>query len=323
MAVYAAVDVGTNTLRLLVAEVGGSDWFTVLHEEQEITRLGEGLTPTSMLQDAARRRSLTVLRRFADVARHFKAEQVAVVATSAVREAKNGQEFVTEAAREAGLAIRIIDGEEEARLTLLGVRHGLRLGSQRVLVMDIGGGSTEFILANGEAIEASVSTGLGVVKLTEQHLPSDPPAPSELRALDQAVVARIERLHRELPGFGNAELVGTAGTPTTLAAIDLSLPAYDRQKVHGHVLGRARAKDLFASLARLPVRERRLIPGLEARRADVIVAGTAVLITAMERLRFEGLRVSDDGLREGILLDLLGRHQQGGSEPSARSTISP
>ncbi len=305
MAIYAAIDVGTNTLRLLVAEAASPDDYAVIHEEQEITRLGEGLMPGRLLLKEPRRRSLAVLNRFAQVARRFKAEQVAVVGTSAVREAQNREEFLDEIAQQTGLNLRVIGGQEEAQLTLLGVHHGLRLGSRRILLVDVGGGSTEFILAKGGTIEAAVSTGLGVVKLTEQHLPSDPPAPSELRALDQAVVARIERLHRELPGLGKAELIGTAGTPTTLAAIDLALPAYDRQKVHGHVLGRARVKDLFASLAQLPVGERRLVPGLEAGRADVIVAGTAILIATMERLRFEELRVSDDGLREGILLDML------------------
>jgi len=144
-----------------------------------------------------------------------------------------------------------------------------------------------------------------VIKLTERHLRSDPPAPSEMRALEQAIEARLERLRGELPELGETELIGTAGTPTTLAAIDLGLPTYDRQKVHGHIVSRARIKDLFVSLARTPVRERRLIPGLEPGRADVIVAGAGILIAVMARLGFEQIRISDDGLREGILLDLI------------------
>ncbi|MGH7410317.1 MAG: hypothetical protein ACREJ6_04555 [Candidatus Methylomirabilis sp.] len=305
MAICAAIDVGTNTLRLLVAESGGRDSFTVLHEEQEITRLGEGLTPARTLQDAPRRRSLIVLKRFAEVARRFRVEQVAVVATSAVREAKNGEEFVGEAARETGLVIRVIDGKEEARLTLLGVRHGLCIGSQRVLVMDIGGGSTEFVLARGELIEGLVSTGLGVVKLTEAHLGSDPPSRAELRELEEAVLTRIERLRRELPALEGSCLIGTAGTLTTLAAIDLGLVVYDRQKVQGHRLALSRVRDLFTQLAQLPLRKRRQVAGLESGRADVILAGTAILAVSMEQLGYDELQVSDDGLREGILLDLL------------------
>ena len=310
MAVYAAIDVGTNTLRLLVAEAVGPDEFTILHEEQEITRLGEGLLPTRLLQDASRRRSLTVLRRFADLARSFKAVEVASVATSAVREARNREEFLAETARETGLALRVIDGREEARLTLLGVRHGLRLGLRRILVMDIGGGSTEFVLATGEAIEGIVSTGLGVVKLTEQYLVSDPPTAGELRRVEGVVGTRVDRLRRELPGLEEAQLVGTAGTVTTLAAIDLALVTYDRQKVQGHCLGLARVMELLDRLVALPLRERRAIPGLESGRADIILAGAAILAVSMERLGYHELRVSNDGLREGILLDLLSRHER-------------
>src|SRR5574337_476012 len=223
MAIYAAIDVGTNTLRLLVAEAADSGRFTILHQEQTIARLGEGLMPSRRLQDVPCQRSLTILRRFAETARRLRTMHVAAIATSAVREASNREEFVAAALRESGLSLRVIDGNEEARLTLLGVRHGLRLGSSRVLVMDIGGGSTEFILAEGEAIEAIVSTGLGVVKLTEAHLTSDPPTPGELETVGQVVANRVGRLRAELPKLDGTVLIATAGTPTALAAIDLGL----------------------------------------------------------------------------------------------------
>jgi exopolyphosphatase/guanosine-5'-triphosphate,3'-diphosphate pyrophosphatase len=309
MAVYAAIDVGTNTLRLLVAEAIASDDFTILHEEQEITRLGEGLLPTRLLQDEPQRRSLAALRRFAEAARRFKAEQVAAVATSAVREAENREELVTEIARETGLTIRVIDGREEACLTLLGVRHGLHLGSHRVLVMDVGGGSTEFVLAKGEDIEAIISTCLGVVKLTEQHLVSDPPTPGELQALEEVVAERIDRLRGELPSLEGTWLIGTAGTVTTLAAIDLALLTYDRERVQGHRLTLVRVRELFDRLAALPLRERRRVPGLEPGRADIILAGAALVSVSMEQLGYSEMRVSDGGLREGILLDLLKKQE--------------
>ena len=312
MAVYAAIDIGTNTLRLLIAEAVGPDDFTILHEEQEITRLGEGLIPTRLLQDGPRRRSLAVFRRFAEEVSRFNAQEVAAVGTSAVREAKNRDELVAEVARETGLTLQVIDGREEARLTLLGVRHGLRLGTGRVLVMDVGGGSTEFVLADGEAIEAIVSTGLGVVKLTEQFLVSDPPTPGELRKLNQAVGKRIDRLRLELPRLEEARLVGTAGTPTTLAAIDLALVTYDREKVQGHRLTLVRVREHLDRLAALPLRERGRIPGLELGRADIIVAGAAIVAASMERLGYCELRISDGGLREGILLDLLRKQNRRG-----------
>ncbi len=305
MAIYAAIDVGTNTLRLLVAEAVRSDRFTVLHEEQTVPRLGEGLMPSRLLQDAPSRRSLAVLRRFAETARRFKALHVAAVATSAVREASNREEFVAAALRESGLSIRVIDGNEEARLTLLGVRHGLRLGSSRVLVVDIGGGSTEFILAKGEAIEAIVSTGLGVVKLTEAHLKSDPPTPGELKAVDQVVADRIDRLRAELPDLDGTALIGTAGTPTTLAAIDMGLTVYTPARVDGHRLSMTRTRQLLHMLAKKPLAERSKIPLLEPGRADLIVAGTTLIVTVMGALGYDEYMVSDSGLREGVLLDLL------------------
>ncbi|MDE2180552.1 MAG: Ppx/GppA family phosphatase [candidate division NC10 bacterium] len=305
MAVYAAIDIGTNTLRLLVAEAAGPDHFTVLHQEQTIARLGEGLIPGRLLQDVPMRRSLAVLRRFAETARHFKALHVAAVATSAVREASNRKEFVAGVLRESGLSIQVIDGNEEARLTLLGVRYGLRLGSSRVLVMDIGGGSTEFILATGEAIETIVSTGLGVVKLTEAHLKSDPPTPGELEAIEQVVAERVGRLRAELPDLWGMALIATAGTPTTLAAIDLGLTVYTPVRVDGHRLSMTRTRQLLHALAMRPLAERSKIPLLEPGRADVIVAGTALLLTVMGALGYDEFVVSDSGLREGILLDLL------------------
>jgi exopolyphosphatase/guanosine-5'-triphosphate,3'-diphosphate pyrophosphatase len=308
MAVYAAIDVGTNTIRLLVAEAVDAGHFTTLHQEQTIARLGEELMPGRRLQDAPVRRSLTILRGFAETARRFKVQHVAVVATSAVREASNREEFVAVALRESGLSIQVIDGSEEARITLLGVRHGLRLGSGRVLVMDIGGGSTEFILAKGEAIEAIVSTGLGVVKLTEAHLKSDPPTPGELEAVERVVANRVSRLRAELPDTAGTILVCTAGTPTTLAAMDLGLTVYAPERVDGHRLSLTRTRQLLRVLVEKPLAERSKIPPLEPGRADLIVAGTTLIVTVMGALGYDEFMVSDSGLREGILLDLLRQH---------------
>lgn len=305
MAVYAAIDIGTNTLRLLVAEAVDADHYSVLHEEQEIARLGQGLLPDRLLQETAMRRSLAVLGRFAETARRFKPVHIAAVATSAVREANNRDAFVAVVFRESGLRVRVIDGNEEARLTLLGVQQGLGLGSSRVLAMDIGGGSTEFILATGKAIEAMVSTGLGVVKLTEAHLHNDPPTAGELEAVERAIAGRVERLRAELPDLDGTTLIGTAGTPTTLAAIDLGLSVYSAPRVNGHRLSRIRTRQLLHLLATTPLAGRCETPPLEPGRADVIIAGTALLLTAMEVFDYDECTVSDGGLREGILLDLL------------------
>ncbi len=308
MAVYAAIDVGTNTLRLLVAEAADAHHFTILHQEQTIARLGEGLMPSRRLQDAPSRRGLAVLKGFAETTRRFKVQHVAAAATSAVREASNREEFVAAVYQESGLSLQVIDGNEEARLTLLGVRHGLRLGSGRVLAMDIGGGSTEFVLARGETIEAMVSTGLGVVKLMEAHLKSDPPSPDELAAIEQVVANRVGRVRDALPDLDGTTLIGTAGTPTTLAAIDLGLSVYTPDRVDGHRLSMTRTRQLLHMLATRPLAERSTIPPLEPGRADLIVAGTTLIMTVMGVLGYDEFMVSDSGLREGLLLDLIGRY---------------
>jgi exopolyphosphatase/guanosine-5'-triphosphate,3'-diphosphate pyrophosphatase len=314
----AAIDVGTNTVRLLVGESGGPGGYRTVYAAQEITRLGEGLASAGRLQPEAIRRTLAVLDRFREAAQTHGAVQVEVVGTSALREAANREAFLGCIRGAAGIQVRVIPGEEEARLTLLGVRAGLGLGEERLLLMDIGGGSTELLLADGPDIRAAVSTGLGAVKLTEAYLRHDPPASDELQAAQAAVAARLGRVREgELPGLGHGErLVGTAGTVTSLAAIDLQLITYDPDRVNAHRLARLRIEELLRELAALPVVKRRHVPGLEPGRADVIVAGTVVCLEVMKRLDFAELVVSDGGLREGILLDILDRRTRSDPAPS-------
>jgi exopolyphosphatase/guanosine-5'-triphosphate,3'-diphosphate pyrophosphatase len=309
----AVIDLGTNTVRLLVGEAGGGGYRPVF-AAQSITRLGEGLLGDGELQPEPIRRTLAVLGRYREEAERHGAGRVAVVGTSALRRARNREAFLTRARCEAGLEIRVISGEEEARLTLLGVRAAIRLGERPFVMMDLGGGSAEFVLADGGGIRASVSTGLGVVVLTEAHLTSDPPTPREIEAVRQAALAELTRRRADsllaldtLREVGPPRLVGTAGTVTTLAAIDLALETYDPDRVNGHRLPRGRVAALGARLAALPLARRRQIRGLEPERADVIVAGAIVSLAAMDALGFPEMTVSDGGLREGILLDLLGR----------------
>lgn len=305
MGTYAAIDIGTNTVRLLVAEAEASS-FRPVYDEQEITRLGEHLLSTRRLSDAPMARTLAVLCRFVERARTLRAEAILAVATSAVREARNGAEFLTRARREVGVEVRVISGEEEAALTILGVLHDLRPAAG-ILVMDIGGGSTEFALAVRGAPRRLVSTGLGVVKLTERYLASDPPTPQERGALGETVRERIGRVRAELGDLSGVTLVGTAGTVTTLAALDLGLTIYDRAKVTGHIVTRRRVRGLLDWLAGMPLRERLRLAVLEPGRADVIVAGAAIALEALQGLGFDSLVVSDGGLREGILVDFLRR----------------
>ena len=309
----AVIDLGTNTVRLLVGESDGAGGYRPVHAAQAITRLGQGMLAEAQLQPEAVARTLAVLARYREQAERHGASAIAVVGTSAVRRARNREAFLATALRETGLAIRVISGTEEARLTLLGVRAAIRLGEHPFVMMDIGGGSTEFVLADGRGIRASASTGLGSVVLTEAHLHSDPPSSPELETVRDAVHAELSR--QRTGSLGTLDslreaaplcLVGTAGTVTTLAAIDLALESYDPDRVNGHRLPRERLVAIGELLAALPLARRRQVRGLEPERADVIVAGALLSLAALDALGFPEMTVSDGGLREGVLLDLLG-----------------
>ena len=308
----AVIDLGTNTVRLLVGEPDGAGGYRPIFATQEITRLGQGLLPTRMLQPEPTQRTLAALRRFRQAAERHGAARITVVGTSALREARNREAFMACARNQCGLDVRVISGEQEARLTLLGIRAALGIGPGRILAMDIGGGSTEFVLADGPDILRTISTRLGVVKLTEDHLKSDPPLAREMAAVRDAVSVQLACL-RPPEWLGSFQgplapgvlFAGTAGTVTTLAAIDLVLDPYDPARVNGHRLSYQRIEALCAELAARPLRERQQVPGLEPARADVIVAGALICLGAMDALGFAEITVSDGGLREGILLDLL------------------
>lgn len=308
----AAIDVGTNTIRLLIAEADDRGGYRRLLEAQEITRLGQGLLPERLLQPEPMRRSLAVLAHFRRLCADRAVGAIRAVGTSALREAGNRDEFLSLARQDAGVEIELISGEEEARLTLLGIRGALDPAPASILMLDIGGGSTELLLADGPRIVGLVSTGLGAVKLTETFLTEDPPAPAQLDAAARAADDRFARVrHGELPGWVKPPvLVGTAGTITTLAAIDLALDVYDPSRVNGHRLSRDRVAGLLADLAGMPLSGRRRVRGLEPARADIIVAGTLICLAAMRAFGLHTLTVSDGGLREGILLDLLWRTRE-------------
>jgi len=261
----ASIDLGTNTVRLLVAEVtaGTAAWRTV-HAEQRVTRLGEGLRASGTLGDAAAARTAAAVVAYVARARADGAARVAVVATSAVREAANGRAFVTDLERAAGSAVRVISGDEEARLTLAGIVAGLGPLPGVVAAFDIGGGSTEYILARDGVLTAAASLRLGVVPLAERF-----PFPGPVEAARAAALrADVEaQLARELPAVITTtridRLVGTAGTVTTLAALDLGLLDYDPARVQGHPLTRAAIERQHRRLAALDLAGRAALPCLE------------------------------------------------------------
>jgi exopolyphosphatase / guanosine-5'-triphosphate,3'-diphosphate pyrophosphatase len=302
----ATIDLGTNTVRLLVVEPAPGGWRT-LHQTQRVTRLGEEQAASGRLQPEPMRRTAAVVTEFSRAARALGARRVRIVATSAVREAGNREEFVSALEAAAGERVEVVSGEDEARLTLRGAVSGLPGLGATFALFDIGGGSTEFVLArDGEPAEA-VSLRLGVVSLAEAWGDPGPVRWERFAALSALVERRLaEEVPESIRRAPISELVGTAGTVTTLAALDLGLAAYDPAVVHGHHLDRAAVERQLARLGALDVAARGRLPCLEPGRADLIVPGIAICLAAMTRFGRDTVVVSDRGLREGILCELLG-----------------
>jgi exopolyphosphatase/guanosine-5'-triphosphate,3'-diphosphate pyrophosphatase len=304
----ATIDLGTNTVRLLVADIapGASGW-RVVDADQRVTRLGEGLAASGRLGDVPAARTAAVVGEYVTRARRAGVARLAIVATSAVREAANGRAFAASVERATGEPVTVVSGDEEAALTLAGVLGGLddAPAPATTLVFDIGGGSTEYVLARGRELAAAVSLRLGVVPLAERFPFPGPVEAERYRAMQDEIAARLAT---ELPAaIGRVRpdrLVGTAGTVTTLAALDLELATYDPDAVQGHRLTRGAVERLLARLGALPVAARAALPCLEPGRADLIVAGTAIVLATLDLTGTDRVIVSDRGLREGILIRL-------------------
>lgn len=307
----STIDVGSNTVRFLVADVVGPETWTIVDAQQTVTRLGEGLAAAGALGEAPMTRTLAVLSDYVARAERLEAARVRLVATSAVREATNGSAFVAAVERATGRRVEVVSGEEEARLMLRGVRSGLRGLGGTMVTFDIGGGSTEYILAENDRVSAAVSIRLGVVPLAERFPFTDGVDWSRYAVLLAEVGARLEReLPQEIRGARGAQLVGTAGTVTTLAALDLGLAEYEPHRVQGHRLGRGTIERLLERLGGLSVAARAALPCLEPGRADLIIPGIAIVTATLDALGLATLVVSDWGLREGILADALEGHHE-------------
>ena len=306
----ASIDLGSNTIHLLVVDVAADGSWRMVEHDQQVTRLGEGLARAGRLGDAPMARSGDVVLDFVRRAERAGASGVAIVATSAVREAANGADFAADLGRRTGHPVRVVSGDDEARLTLRGILRGLPTAPRTLLTFDIGGGSTEYVLARDASVVAAVSLRMGVVPLAERY-----PFPGRVDAETYQQLERElrARLTAELPPAireANADaLVGTAGTVTTIAALDLGLVTYERDRVQGHRLSRAAIERLRDRLAALDVAGRAALPCLEPGRADLIVPGVAIVMATMDVLRVDAVVVSDWGLREGIMAEAADRQR--------------
>jgi exopolyphosphatase/guanosine-5'-triphosphate,3'-diphosphate pyrophosphatase len=303
----AAIDCGTNSTRLLVVEPDG----TAIERLMRITRLGEGVDRTGRLAPQAIERTLATLRGYRAVLdrRGVEPDRVRMTATSAARDSSNRDEFFDAATDIIGVRPELLSGNEEGRLSFLGATDELDDTEGLMLVLDIGGGSTEFVVGErGDPDPGVVSIDMGCVRVTERFLRSDPPDPGELSDAFTVVRQHIDDVVRELPRVREIErFVGLAGTITTMAAVELGVPHDDLDSVHHFVLTRAAAEDVFRTLATEPVADRVHNPGLERERAGVIVGGALILIAVMRHLDIDECLVSVSDILDGLARSVLQR----------------
>jgi exopolyphosphatase/guanosine-5'-triphosphate,3'-diphosphate pyrophosphatase len=295
----AAIDLGTNSIRLLVARFARGE--TELHElarDMVITRIGQGVDKTGHIAPEALQRTLEVLEHYCRRARALEAERIHLVATSAVRDASNRDELARAVRRLTGEPMEVISGEGEAKLSFVGATRGLEAPAPW-LVLDIGGGSTEFVVGDGKP-PAAVSAQIGSVRLTERYVHTDPPSYEELDRMDLAITSVLHQVEDRIPVHDARTLVAVAGTATTVQGISLGLPEYDPEALHRSVLSRADAERVFRLLADMTTEERRAIPVMVPGREDVIPAGAAILIAVMQRWGFQEAVVSETDILDGI-----------------------
>jgi exopolyphosphatase / guanosine-5'-triphosphate,3'-diphosphate pyrophosphatase len=300
--IVAVVDVGTNSTRLLVAEVEDGRIVRELERRTNVTRLGEGVDETGRLSDAAVERVLAVCESYRQEIDHYGAECVVAVLTSAVRDAQNGAELECTLRERFGFEAMTITGEREARLTFLGATS-VRRPAAPVMVLDIGGGSTEIVVGDDGRVEFFVSTQIGSVRFTERYLRTDPPAPQELEPCRAAVRDVLEASVPEDVRRRATQGIAVAGTPTSFAAIDQELEPYDRDRVDGHRLSLERCEQILVDLARKPLAQRRDVRGLHPDRAPTIVAGGIILVEAIRLFGLTEIRVSEHDILAGAALE--------------------
>ncbi len=303
----AVVDIGTNSTRLLVADVRDDGGVDELVRRSEVTRLGEGVDATGTLSEEAMSRVFAVLDDYRLAIDEHGVQANLAVLTSAVRDAANGAQFTARVREEYGLDARTLSGDEEAALTFLGATSERDDVTEPLVVIDIGGGSTEFVVGEGHHASFHVSTQAGVVRMSERHIHSDPPRPEELQALEADTHEVFEAALPEAERRRVTEGIAVAGTATSAAAIELELEPYDPKRVHGYRLLLATVELLLARLAAMTDDERRRVAGLHPERAPTIVAGMILLAEAMRAFGLSAVEVSEHDILRGGALRLAGR----------------
>jgi len=311
--ILAGIDIGTNSLRLLIADTGPG-YFQELISDRRITRLGQDIDRCSVLTPEAMERSFNALVAFQKSIQQQGARHISAIGTSALRKARNASVFIERVRAQTGLVVNVISGEEEARLTLLGVEQSLSTPNGRssntladAFVMDIGGGSTEIIRTQSDKKPVIASLSLGAVYLHDEFIKHDPPSPVDLARLRNAVCEVLDACTETIQPAMNSICIGTAGTITSLAAICQGLEQYDTEKINRSVLSLEFINTIVVKLEASTLEERRKIRGLEKGREDIILPGAIIAQEIMHRFGFFSILVSEGGLREGIVIDLFER----------------
>lgn len=295
----ASIDIGTNSMRLLIADYNNK--FIGREKFVDITRIGRGVDQQGMISEEAMERNLRSLKNFVDKAREQACEEIFIMGTSALRDSKNREDFVQRAKKETGLPVDIISGEEEALLGFYGVSADLQ-EEGHVLIVDIGGGSTEFILGEKkQGILFAKSENIGSVRLSEKFVASDPPAPEELETMSHFIRRTIQETVALIRTYPIKKLIGIGGTATSVSSMVQQLEIYDSDKVHQSLIFQEEIESLFQETIRKTLQERMQIPGLQPERADVIIAGMNILRVIMDSLSMREIVISEYDNLEGLI----------------------
>jgi exopolyphosphatase/guanosine-5'-triphosphate,3'-diphosphate pyrophosphatase len=302
----AVIDIGTNSIKLYVAELGPDGSLATVIDKNNIARLGEGMDEERTLQQEAIRRNAEAVAEFADLAKSNGAGEIVAVGTMALRTAKNAKDFIDAVRDLSGIEVRVIPGEEEAEFAYLAVLSGIGASVERLAVCDVGGGSTEFIFGGQAGIDRRFSINLGAVKVSADYLSSDPPSSKEVEDAISYVldVLKENGVNDNMPVD---KLVGIGGTITSMGAVKFKMEKYDPDVIQGSILTRDDVDSLIALFRSVPLDERRNIVGLQPKRAEVIIGGACIVRGIMESLGIDELTMSDRGLRHGLMFRLFQR----------------
>jgi exopolyphosphatase/guanosine-5'-triphosphate,3'-diphosphate pyrophosphatase len=318
----AAIDIGSNSVRLLVAEALRGGTYRILDEEREPTRLGRSVSSQGRLDDESMDKTLQALRTFKEIAAGYQVTSLRTIATCAVREARNGPEFCRRVREEIGLEVEVIAGDREARLAFASVQNAFDLSGKNVVVADIGGGSTEIVFATGNLIESIFSTPLGAVRLTEQFALGENATLADFERMEEEVSSCLKK-RTTRPLFAPHFLVGCGGTFTTLAELIMATKKQSDAPVAGYKVSQAEVRHLLDRLRKMPLRARRGMAGMTPDRADIIVAGLTIIDALMKRFRVNTLVIHTRGVRDGLVREMIdevlgGPHDEAADAPALR-----